>query len=379
MESAYYLFLLTILFACGTRTENTEDAYFSNLSFTIDTVMVDAGEDIINLNGHLLYSAVHPSGTYLYNWDQTNFMLEKINLDKLILEDKIPFQKEGPNGVGSFVSWISITDDDQIVIANFQNMGQFDFSGKKIRPLNLRNKNFEGDNLEDHENFNWKSILANNGNQLYGILGNYSGKSLTLGKVDFDSNTVKKHLLPEYDKLADYMIKLISPRTTEIIAPPQYVNQYENKIIFSTSVFNTLIIYDISLDSLYKVKYASTLTKSSKTGKYRNEVETKEEFRNISSEINKEVSFYEPLWDKETQKFYRFSYESMPTTTLADGTQKFNNKIYLTIFDKDFNLLGENLVKKLNIPPNTHFVKDGKIWIFRNIDDELAFVRLSII
>jgi len=28
--------------------------------------------------------------------------------------------------------------------------------------------------------------------------------------------------------------------------------------------------------------------------------------------------------------------------------------------------------------PNFHFVKDGKIWIFENIDDELAFVRLSI-
>jgi hypothetical protein len=379
MKLLYLPLFLIFLFPCNPGTERDENLHFSHLSFSIDTVMVDPGDDIINLNGHLYVSAIHPSGTYLYNWDQTNFMLEKINLDKLILEDKIPFQKEGPNGVGSFVGWISMTDDDQIVISNYQDMSLFNLDGEKIKALNLRKKNFEGDKLEDHENFNWKSILANKGNQLYGIIGNYSGKNLQLGKVDFDSNTFSKYLLPEYDKLSDYMIRLNSPNRSEIIAPPQFVNQYENKIIFSTSVFNTLMIYDISLDSLYRMKYANTLTKNSKTGKYRNEVETKEEFREISSKISKEVSFYEPLWDISTQKFYRFSNESLPTTTLADGTPKFNNKIYLTIFDKDFNLLGENLVKELNIPPFIHFVKDGKIWIFRNIDDELAFIRLSIL
>lgn len=306
-------------------------------------------------------------------------MLEKINLDDLVLEEKIPFEQEGPNGVGSFVSWISLTDDDRIVISNYQDMSLFDFTGKKVKALKFRREEMEGDVLKDYENFNWKSILANNGKQLYGLVGNYTGKSFTLGRVDFESKIIKKHLLYEYEKLADYTLKLSTPQTAKIIAPHQFIDQVENKIILSNSVFNSLIIYDLSLDSLYKVKYESVFTKNSKTGKYRNEVESDEEFKKISSEINKEVEFSRPIWDSKNQRFYRFSWESQPSTTLADGSKKFNNKIYLTIFDKDFNVLGENLVKELNTPSLTHFVKDGKIWMFRNIDDELAFVRLSMI
>lgn len=52
--------------------------------------------------------------------------------------------------------------------------------------------------------------------------------------------------------------------------------------------------------------------------------------------------------------------------------------MYISIFDKDLNLLAESLVPELKAPPKRHFMKDGKIWIFENIADELAFIRLKI-
>jgi hypothetical protein len=50
----------------------------------------------------------------------------------------------------------------------------------------------------------------------------------------------------------------------------------------------------------------------------------------------------------------------------------------LTILDENLQIIGESKVPELKRAPSTHFVKDGKIWIFENIDDEMAFVRLSI-
>lgn len=53
-------------------------------------------------------------------------------------------------------------------------------------------------------------------------------------------------------------------------------------------------------------------------------------------------------------------------------------KCFLSVFDKDFNLIAESLVPDLNKRPDKHFVKDSQIWIFENIDDEMGFIRLSV-
>ena len=41
-------------------------------------------------------------------------------------------------------------------------------------------------------------------------------------------------------------------------------------------------------------------------------------------------------------------------------------------------MLAESIVPELKNIPQTYFVKDGAVWIFENMEDELGFVRLSI-
>ncbi|WP_194976759.1 hypothetical protein [Aquiflexum lacus] len=45
--------------------------------------------------------------------------------------------------------------------------------------------------------------------------------------------------------------------------------------------------------------------------------------------------------------------------------------------DEDFNLLGESDLSHLGSVPTFAFVKDGKIWYYVNVDDELGFVRMA--
>jgi len=376
-----FIFPLSILlfFACSSKSENTALTDFSNITISLDTVMVDAGDEIINLKNGLWISAIDPTATYLYNWDQDNAVLEKINLDKLTLEDKLSYEKEGPNGVGAYVSWMSLIEDDQIVFSNFEDIGIFNQQAGKLRTVKLQREQFEGDSLHEHESINRRAILANGGNNIYGILGNWTGKDFTFGKVDLDKKTLKKHPLPDFEKLADYTVLIRSSDMIMISAPEQSVDQINNKIIISNSVFNALMVYDLTIDSLYRVDYQTTLTKTSKTGTYRTEVESEKEFHQIMNEMNGEINFKKPIWDSKNQRFYRFSFENYSRDTPLEEGEKPKQKVYLTIFDRDFNVLGESHVKELDNVPNMHFVKDGKIWLYHNIDDELAFVRLSII
>jgi len=50
----------------------------------------------------------------------------------------------------------------------------------------------------------------------------------------------------------------------------------------------------------------------------------------------------------------------------------------MKVLDKDLNMLGETLVPQLNKKPGKHFAKDGKIWIYENMNDEMGFIRLGM-
>jgi hypothetical protein len=376
----HILFVLSVLFlfSCGGENEEKSAEDFSNITFSMDTVMVDSGEDFINLSGGLWVSAINKDHKYLYNWNQEASELDKVNLDQLVLEEKIKFEKEGPNGVGNYISWISLMGNNEIVFANFQDMALLNFQGEKLRTYKLNGEKFEGDSLEAYESFTRRAIISDDGNIMYGILGNWTGKNFYLAKVDYQNKTLKKHELPGFEKLADYSVTIKSDNMIRISAPDQSITEVEGKLIISNSAFNTILVYEVAKDSLYQVNYDTKLTKSGKTGKYVTEVESEKDFYRATSEIGQEINFRNPIWDSKNQRYYRFSYESLPKENILDEEEKQKSKVYLTILDKDFKVLGETLVKELSKYPSTHFVKDGKIWMYENVDDELGFVRIGI-
>lgn len=378
MKNLLFAISILFLFSCSGESEEKLGEDFSNITFSLDTVMVDSGEDFINLGGGLWVSAISKDHKYLYNWNQESYELDKVNLDQLVLEEKIKFEKEGPNGVGDYVSWISLLGTDQVLIASFENMGLLNFQGEKLKTFKLNGEKFEGDTLQAYESFTRQAIISDDGNTIYGILGNWTGENSYLAKVDYQNKTLKKHELPGFEKLVDYSVKFNSNGMIMVSPPDQGITEVEGKLIISNSVFNTLIVYDIAKDSLYQVNYENKLTKSGKTGQYVTEVDSEKDFYRAMSEIGQEINFRNPIWDSKNQRYYRFSYETLPKANIQDEEEKQKSKVYLTILDKDFKVLGETLVKELQSSPTIHFVKDGKIWIYENVDDELGFVRMGI-
>ncbi len=100
----------------------------------------------------------------------------------------------------------------------------------------------------------------------------------------------------------------------------------------------------------------------------------------IVKNAGEEISYGRMVWDEEGRQFFRFSASEQFGEEKNEYGQYIavGADVYLSIFDENLELVAESLVPQLNAPPEKHFVKDGKIWIFENIDDELAFVRLEI-
>ena len=126
--------------------------------------------------------------------------------------------------------------------------------------------------------------------------------------------------------------------------------------------------YDTELDSMFLKSYTSKLVPSHKEKEYKKEFASKEEYDAEFSKFSKEINFMPPFWDLENQLFYRFSYQVIAGKA----------NVYLTALDKDLNQRGETELPQLIQRPFRYFFKDGKIWFYENMDDELAFVKLSI-
>jgi plastocyanin len=97
---------LILLFAIACSQEDSENtAHALDFSFDLDTVMVDPGDEIIYLGYGLHTSALSKDQKYLYNFNMDEHLVEVIDLDELVLKERIPFEKEGPNGTGA--SWVA--------------------------------------------------------------------------------------------------------------------------------------------------------------------------------------------------------------------------------------------------------------------------------
>ncbi len=382
MKNFSIVLLSYLLLACG-GNETEKQADFSNISFTIDTVMVDPGNGIINLKQGLWFSTFSEDKKHLYLWNNDLGSLDKINLDELILEESIQFEKEGPDGVGPYVSFISLVDKDRILMSNFVGMGIFDLTGKKISNHTIGNGNFSGESLNEGESFDRKIHGTEGGDVIYGFLGNMMNDEMSFARINFKTMEMKRIDLPGHGELPDYSLRIQTDEMNGEAPTDNHLQKVGNRIILSNSAYNTLYILELDKDSVYQVNYAPQLTAASKKGKYPKVVESNERFKEVMADIFSEINFQPPVWDDVNRRFYRFSYETVPgvranSALFEDPEKRPLSKLFISVFDEDFNLIGESLVTQLEQVPNSVFVKDGKIWHYVNVEDELGFVRMEI-
>jgi len=61
----------------------TDSDYFANIQFSLDTVIIDPGDEILFLKHQLLNGDMGKEGKYFFNFNGDDHTLEKINLDEL--------------------------------------------------------------------------------------------------------------------------------------------------------------------------------------------------------------------------------------------------------------------------------------------------------
>lgn len=315
-------------------------------------------------------------------YDNQATELNIIDLDQLKLQEKVKFEKEGPNGTGAFVTWMSYLDAERLLMANYDEMAIFDLKGNKLKGHSLTKGEFEGDRLSEGVSFQQWSIVAENGDAVYGLMSNWQNENEFFYKVDFKNNLIKRIELPGREMLPDYMVAFKSDDMYAILPALKTVRRINNHLIISHSGYANLFVVDMATDSAYQVDYTPKLTAKAKKGGYPAEVDSEKRFREVMEQIFAEINFQAPIWDAKNKRYYRFSFETTPTGN-TDGPlfqsaeSRKISKVFLSIFDDKLNLIGETSTDLKHAPAHA-FVKEGQIWSYVNVGDELGFVRLKM-
>ena len=382
MKSSYYCLFFAFIFACKGTNEKT-DQDLQDFEITSDTVIVDPGQEILFLNYGLALSALSKDKKYLYNFNNQDFAIEQINLSTLKFEKKYPFEKEGPNGVGEFIMGFSLLNDQQLFFKTHNGEGIYDWQGNKLDSYDLKKLGKEQGLLEDTDRPNRILSLSEEGNKFATLLTNFKSKTNSLAIIDANLKTFKKHAIPAVEKASDFELFLNDDKTYVGMSSYRFLINEGDKIILGTNVSNEMYMYDQESDSLQLLSYQGPLIPNQKSGTYPAEVSDKAEFLKYRKEILEDINFMAPVWDNKKQVYYRLSFhmkydESAEIPKEGFFPQASGTEAFISILDKDFNLITEGNFPELNPNPGLHFVKDGKLWIFENIEDEMGFVRFDI-
>jgi hypothetical protein len=377
MKNHAILFSLLILISCSKKQANSEEDM--GFILTQDTVVINAKGSIINLKYGLTNPELSPDGKFLYHYTHGETKFDKIDLENLILAETIQFEKEGPDGIGRFMGGYALTAGNQLMIWSYGLHALFDQSGKKFRDLKLSDIAPE---TGGSEVFPMRLMLhPNDPNQLFGLYIRWQDYQYYLLKFDLENETFEKILLPETEKLYDYQMEIEhGGKPAGGFGPKPYANTIiDNKILMTYDPFNEAYIYNISLDSLYLVTWDSKLTGNQNEYKLPKTVEM-EQAEEHRKKYNESINFLPPKWDPVSQRFIRLSYKTIFGEDLNEfgEAKEIGADVFLTVLDKNLNIVKETFLENYRKNPRSHFYKDNKIWIYENIGDELGFIRITV-
>lgn len=378
-----YLFLFAIipfLFSCG-KTDD-KGGFSDEIKLSIDTVMVDSGEEFLSLNYDLNFSSLSPDKSYLINLNPETHVAEKIDLNNLILSQKIQFEKEGPNGVGQRTVNFSILPDDRLLFRNYMFYKVFDQKAQLTEDLEL--EKIAPEYLGDSERYALQVFQSNDDPNRVIVFGlKWENYTYFILDMDLENRTYTAKDLPVFEKGKEFRTNILYNGSPAGGYGPSIYSTLENgKIYFNMNAFNEIHIFDLESDSLSTKGWDTPLLGAKRNYIPPKEVEmTTGELKEITRKAGEDVSYKHFVWDESKKRFYRFSIKQKFGEEIDEYDEyvAIGADVFLSTFDEDLNLVSEQLVPELNGLSNKYFVKDGAIWMYSNIDDELAFTRINFV
>ena len=343
------------------------------LEITLDSAVVNSKGQIIDIQYGLSTFDFDHDKNFMYKFNTRNrHGIEVIDLNKMELIDFKPFEVEGPNGTTDRVYTIHYIADGQIMLTNYQAILIFNWKGKLLKKYPISPNKFTGDSIPADFSMENSGLYHHQENLSFNLVNKGFGLVRGFAKLDLEENNRKVYWINDLEKLDDYFLTLTMDGRIMALRTYLYVLFNDGKYFLSSDMINELYYLDIEQDTIIHKSFLSQLSPNINEVYGKKETESREELAKIMTARNQSIRFKNFVYDASTNQYFRFS-----SMLMSQPDQDENWKIILTVFDEDFNQIYETDNLPLDKVPDTYFFKNGDLYIFKNMDDELGFLILS--
>ncbi len=365
------------LFAACTEKPKSEEVsiveepknILENMTYTIDTVVVDAKGEIINLSYGMRFFDLSADKNSLLLFDRQQTIFQEIDLDQLVLKATYPFELEGPNGLGKS-SYFQHLPDGTLLIPTLSKSGIYNLQGKLLSRINLKPEVIEGFETVDPFTLMYEILIDPKSGLLYSLPGDNLLGVRDLAIIDPNTNKGKIIKLPEMEKAGNFRVFWNTENGKAIETEDYSLTLIDDILLITCTVGSGIYLFDTKSENLEYFDFPHKIIPTEKYGLIRNEVFEEDVFWGEYRKVASQVSYKELMWDNQTSTLYRLASKTLVGEREDDPVAY---EVYLLAYDKEFNLLGETLLKDYNQLPQSYFFKDGKLWSYVNVEDELGF------
>ncbi|WP_144606050.1 DUF4221 family protein [Algoriphagus algorifonticola] len=369
-----FLLFASIIFSCQEKSsENMEQSnILEKLSFTVDTILVDSGDELLNLGFGIRTFDLNDNSFFFF--ENSPPALVEVDLEAMTLTQKTEFETEGPDGVGNFVAQVSIGPNEEVYVLGVPQIGIYDKSGKKQKNLKVTPKGIDSQLAENFFSLYGNSIYDFKRNLFYSWPTGEEINNPELVIIDVKNQTARTVALPEMEIVRKYTLLANENGNYMSSGQPVYLFNHQNKLLISTSAMGDFYEYDPDADSLRLIKVTHQMIPNRLSGEVTQNLTTEKAFRQEMAKINSQIIYQKLMWDSKKNLFFRLASQVKMGETRNDPNEY---TYYLLAYNKDYELVGESKLNGVTDFIRGYFFKDGKLWSYVNVNDELGFAVMD--
>ncbi|WP_439487342.1 DUF4221 family protein [Algoriphagus sp.] len=369
IKSLFYVYpLACILLVCSCmgRSEN------SNIesSIAIDTVLINTKSELLYLGDNLdflRFSGLSDDESLLYVLDPENIRLILVDLLNNELESIIELEKEGPNGIGTFVTGFQVLNDSTLIIKGRNEFFFLNPLGHILKKIDLNHILYLDNELIGKSL--WNGFFYKN------------------GKIYCFPTTIRElpDLMIVYDSEFDSFEKIKNPYVDFLIAgstvtligksrvydfPNISLSDYEKGVVLNSNSLPQLFSYSIGGHIIEENKQDTSFNDDVILTDGILELNGEEAYQNFKKDDEKKMKFFSPKWHESSKKFYRLGYRK---SSVSDDYQN-----YLFVYDSSLKLVKISCVLGVNMQPIEFYLIDSNAFIAVSFYDDLGFLSFNI-
>lgn len=374
----YLAFLIILCFFISCQRKDKAHAG-GDLLYSVDTVIINSKGRLLDLDLGILKSDLNDEENSIFLYNKFDHSIDEVNLDDLEVVNNYSFDAEGPDGTGEHIYDIYLLKNDLFFIKSNNESAVFDRNGDLLKKIDWVNS-IDENGLMYGLIPNYEIAIGSNGFKVFGLTYDNYNRDVYFDVLSVQDNSVVRYDIDSVKSYHNFVLKIDDPENY-IFLDPVVFSKFENDFIIVSHQFsNEIYLFNSEGEYVQTVNYDTKLTPKRVKDLNGISMGSFEQLQKEYQHFLEQVRFGPPVWDRVKKRYFRLSAIRIFRDRQAEDSllpEIKEVKVYLSVFDADFNLISEAAIPEL-YGYGKYFAKDGKLWVFQNLSDELGFIVIDV-